>query len=66
MIPRFCILKDHNLNKAYKLLSSVTPIINFQQLKILLVSLLFFYCWVYIFETIGKIIDSKIHLLLLE
>ena len=42
--------------------SCVTFAIIFQRLKLLLVSVLFFYCWVYIFERVSKIIDGKIYL----
>ena len=46
--------------------SCVIPTINFQRLKIFWVTLLFFFCWVYISETVSKIIDGKMYLKLVS
>ena len=49
--------------KLINCFSCVIPTINFQRLKILLVSLLFFIVKYIFLETVCKIIDGKIYLL---
>ena len=49
--------------KLINCFSCVIPTINFQRLKILLVSLLFFIVKYTFLETVCKIIDGKIYLL---
>ena len=56
------ILKDHNWNKAYNLLFLCNPYHQLSAIKDIISYSPVVYCWVYILETVCKVIDGKIYL----
>ena len=63
-VSGFCFLRDHNGNKVYKLFFLCIPYHQLLAIKDVVSFSLVFYCGVYIFETICKIIDGRIYLLI--
>ena len=64
VVPRFCFLRDHNGNKAYKLFFLCIPYHQLSAIKDVVNFSLVFDCGAYIFETVCRIIDGKIYLLI--
>ena len=56
-------LRDHNGSKAYNLLFLCNPYHALSAIKDIVSYSLVFYCSVYVFETVCKIINGKIYLL---
>ena len=57
------LLRDYNGNKAYNLVFLYNSYHQLSAVKDIVSYFLVFYCWVYIFKTVCKIIDGEIYLL---